>query len=173
MFIHVNGVRLFYEKQGTGKPLILLHGNEENHRIFDEAIELLKKHYTVYAVDSRGHGQSDKVLEYHYLDMAKDIKPNGVILEVYQEMKEQYQKTKNPLIRMMLEEPHISNQQLHQIEAKTLLLAGSDDLIKLDHIERISHHIKNCEFRILEGEDHSSYIIHNKKIAKIILEELK
>lgn len=32
--------------------------------IFDEAIELLKKHYTVYAVDSRGHGQSDKVLEY-------------------------------------------------------------------------------------------------------------
>ena len=53
MFIHVNGVRLFYEKQGTGKPLILLHGNEENHRIFDEAIELLKKHYTVYAVDSR------------------------------------------------------------------------------------------------------------------------
>ena len=42
MFIHVNGVRLFYEKQGTGKPLILLHGNEEDHRIFDEAIELLK-----------------------------------------------------------------------------------------------------------------------------------
>lgn len=25
-----------------GKPLILLHGNEEDHRIFDEAIELLK-----------------------------------------------------------------------------------------------------------------------------------
>ena len=39
MFIHVNGVRLFYEKQGTGEPLILLHGNEEDHRIFDEAIE--------------------------------------------------------------------------------------------------------------------------------------
>ena len=83
------------------------------------------------------------------------------------------QKTKNPLIKLMLKEPHISNKQLHQVKAKTLLLAGSDDLIKLDHIERISHHIKNCEFRILEGEDHSSYIIHNKKIAKIILEELK
>ena len=50
MFIHVNGVRLFYEEQGTGKPLILLHGNEEDHRIFDEAIELLKKHYTVYII---------------------------------------------------------------------------------------------------------------------------
>ena len=61
MFIHVNGVHLFYEKQGTGKPLILLHGNEEDHRIFDEAIELLKKHYTVYAVDSRGHGQSARI----------------------------------------------------------------------------------------------------------------
>ena len=187
MFIHVNGVRLFYEKQGTGKPLILLHGNEEDHRIFDEAIELLKKHYTVYAVDSRGHGQSDKVLEYHYLDMAKDIQEmieqlelkdislmgssDGAIIGLL--IGSLYPKLENPLIRMMLEEPHISNQQLHQIEAKTLLLAGSDDLIKLDHIERISHHIKNCEFRILEGEDHSSYIIHNKKIAKIILEELK
>ena len=38
MFIHVNGVRLFYEKQGTGKPLILLHGNEEANDIFTEAI---------------------------------------------------------------------------------------------------------------------------------------
>lgn len=74
MFIHVNGVRLYYEKSGKGEPLLLLHGNEEDHRIFDEAVEVLKKHYTVYVIDSRGHGQSDKAKEYHYLDMAKDIK---------------------------------------------------------------------------------------------------
>lgn len=214
MFINVNNIRLYYEKIGEGNPLILLHGNEENHFIFDEAVEKLKKYYTVYTIDSRGHGQSDKVNVYHYQDMANDIKefikeldlkhvtlmgssdgaiiglivasdepelienlilagvnvkPNGVIDEVYQDMKKQYQKTKNPLIRLMLEEPHISNKQLHQVKAKTLLLAGNDDLIKLDHIERISKHIKDSEFVILNGEDHSSYIIHNDKIANIII----
>lgn len=70
----------------------------------------------------------------------------------------------------MLKEPHISNKQLHQVKAKTLLLAGSDDLIKLDHIERISHHIENSKFVILDDEDHSSYIIHNDKIADLIIQ---
>jgi pimeloyl-ACP methyl ester carboxylesterase len=59
---------------GVGKPLILLHGNGETHKIFDKAIPILSEHFTVYAIDSRGHGQSDSVLEYHYDDMAEDIK---------------------------------------------------------------------------------------------------
>ena len=45
MFISVNNIRLYYEKKGEGNPLILLHGNEENHFIFDEAVEKLKKYY--------------------------------------------------------------------------------------------------------------------------------
>ena len=85
-------------------------------------------------------------------------------------MKRQYQKTKNPLIKLMLEEPNISNKLLHQIKAKTLLLAGSDDLIKLDHIERISKHIDNSKFVILDGKGHSSYIIHNDRIADLIIQ---
>ena len=47
MFINVNNIRLYYEKHGEGNPLILLHGNEENHFIFDETVEKLKK----YCVD--------------------------------------------------------------------------------------------------------------------------
>ena len=31
-----NGIRIFYEKQGEGAPLILLHGNGETHEIFDK-----------------------------------------------------------------------------------------------------------------------------------------
>lgn len=66
MFIKVNGVRLFYEKMGSGPAMIMVHGNEEDHRIFDNASDLLKKHYTLYLVDSRGHGQSDRVQAYFY-----------------------------------------------------------------------------------------------------------
>lgn len=53
MDIFVNGIKLHYEKTGSGAPLILLHGNGESHEIFDEAIPLLAPHFTVYAVTAR------------------------------------------------------------------------------------------------------------------------
>ena len=103
MFINVNNIRLYYEKHGEGNPLILLHGNEENHFIFDEAVEKLKKYYTVYTLDSRGHGQSEKVKEYHYQDMANDIKnfeeskPNMLVLNITNLTEEQKAKLRGAI----------------------------------------------------------------------------
>ncbi|MEG0513956.1 MAG: alpha/beta hydrolase, partial [Clostridia bacterium] len=74
MLCHVNEIKLYYEVSGIGTPLLLLHGNGENHKIFDKAIPLLSEHFTVYAIDSRGHGQSDAVSQYHYDDIAEDVK---------------------------------------------------------------------------------------------------
>ena len=74
MQIKVNNINLFYTCTGSGAPLIMLHGNGEDHTIFDEAVEVLSKHFTVYAIDTRGHGQSEKVEEFHYDDMAEDIR---------------------------------------------------------------------------------------------------
>ena len=73
MFFQTSGANLYYEKYGAGKPLILLHGNGESHDIFNKAIPLLAEHFTVYAVDSRGHGKSSAIDELHYADMAQDI----------------------------------------------------------------------------------------------------
>ena len=73
MILAVGAVELFYEKQGKGRPLILLHGNGEDHHIFDESVDALAKEWTVYRPDSRGHGQSSPVREFHYQDMAEDI----------------------------------------------------------------------------------------------------
>ena len=39
MNIKVNGITLEYSKEGTGEPLILLHGNGEDHHIFDKLAE--------------------------------------------------------------------------------------------------------------------------------------
>ena len=38
MYAIVNGLKLFYHKEGSGRPVILLHGNGEDHTIFDVAI---------------------------------------------------------------------------------------------------------------------------------------
>ncbi|HJB25853.1 MAG TPA: alpha/beta hydrolase [Firmicutes bacterium] len=74
MTITVNGVTLFYEKSGTGKPIVLLHGNGENHTIFREFTAQLSKHYTVYALDSRCHGHSEKTKQLTYHLMAEDTR---------------------------------------------------------------------------------------------------
>ena len=73
MFIKVNDVKLYYEKAGQGHPILLLHGNSEDHTIFDVLAAQLAKDYTVYSIDSRGHGKSDKVPVYHYEEMAQDV----------------------------------------------------------------------------------------------------
>lgn len=73
MKITVNHMALFYEVVGSGDPLVMVHGNGEDHTIFDEAVKLLGQHFTCYLLDSRGHGQSQKVTEYHYADMAEDV----------------------------------------------------------------------------------------------------
>jgi pimeloyl-ACP methyl ester carboxylesterase len=69
---HVNGIDIWYEKTGDGPPILLLHGNGESHEIFRVLTDQLKARYTVYALDSRDHGQSGKSRVLHYDQMAED-----------------------------------------------------------------------------------------------------
>ncbi len=76
MYFQNGNVKLYYEIMGTaGRPLLMLHGNGENHRIFYAAAEILSKDYCVILPDTRGHGQSDQPQNncYHYVDMADDV----------------------------------------------------------------------------------------------------
>lgn len=73
MMINVNGIDMYYEKCGEGRPLVLVHGNSVDHNEFKNSIWLLRRYFTVYAVDSRAHGLSSKVDELHYTDMADDM----------------------------------------------------------------------------------------------------
>ena len=73
MYIQLNSQVICYEKTGEGTPVILIHGNKEDHHIFDELVEVMSREHTVYAMDSRGHGQSATPKEYHYSDMADDV----------------------------------------------------------------------------------------------------
>lgn len=72
MLIKVNNININYEVYGQGSPIILLHGNQETHEIFDKLIEKLQVNYTVYALDSRCHGKSDNPDKISYNLMAED-----------------------------------------------------------------------------------------------------
>lgn len=73
MVINVNGVRLYYEKTGSGRPLVMTHCNSMDHKIFRRSVRLLSAHFTVYCPDSRDHGKSSRVKTLHYEDMAEDM----------------------------------------------------------------------------------------------------
>ena len=212
MIVHVNGVDLYAERTGEGRPLVMVHGNGEDHTIFDEAVSILNKDFSCVCPDSRGHGRSSPCRELHYDDMAQDVislmeeldlrnvvfygfsdggivgllaaarcdrittlivsganlTPKGVRPGVRAAFRILYLLKRDPLIRLMLREPEISDGLLNRISARTLVLAGSRDMILEKETRRIAEGIPGAELRILDGEDHGSYIVHSETIGHII-----
>jgi pimeloyl-ACP methyl ester carboxylesterase len=57
-FVEVQNARLYYDVQGTGAPLILLHSAWASHKWWQWQVPDLSKDYKIYALDLKGHGQS-------------------------------------------------------------------------------------------------------------------
>lgn len=58
-----DGVRIYYEVHGTGDPLLFLHGNSQNGRVFKRQIDYFSKFYQCIVMDLRAHGFSSLVHE--------------------------------------------------------------------------------------------------------------
>lgn len=200
----VNGIALYYEQMGTGSPMILLHGNGEDHHIFDKLSEKLKNDFTVYAIDSRNHGQSDITDDYTYETMAEDVyafiesmqlskvdiigfsdgaiislmlamkhapvlhkmallgvnlKPEDFTEESYQLIKETYEETKDPLFKLMLEQPNIELSDVEDVHILTHLIAAENDIFKPETFEELVAALPNATLKIIEGHEHDSYIV--------------
>lgn len=57
-YMTTDGSKIFYEITGAGPPIFLLHGNGGSNKYFSKQIPELSRYFKVYAIDSRGHGQS-------------------------------------------------------------------------------------------------------------------
>ena len=53
-----NGVSLFYEVKGEGKPIVFTHGASWNHKQWQPQVEEFSKTYKTIVWDVRGHGYS-------------------------------------------------------------------------------------------------------------------
>ena len=56
----MSDISLCYTMQGAGPPLLLLHGNGEDGSYFTHQSDYFARRYTVYAIDTRGHGKSPR-----------------------------------------------------------------------------------------------------------------
>ena len=216
--VFVNGVTMHYEEMGSGRPVVLVHGNGEDHHIFDIGIaQLVKAGYQVYAPDSRGHGANEPQSEYHYTDMAEDmyqfiramklekpafygfsdggiigltlitnhpdcvgalaisgtnLSPDGLIPSFVEEYTAINKEENDPLITLMLTEPHIDPEALKKITVPVLVTAGENDLILQSETKKIADRIPNSTMIILEGEDHGSYIVNSEIMGKLLIDFL-
>ncbi len=74
-FLSRDGTRIDYERRGSGPALVLVHGGFVDRGFWGPSLPLLAEHFTVYALDRRGHGRSDPYpadhsLEREYEDVA-------------------------------------------------------------------------------------------------------
>lgn len=206
MTLKANGIDLFYKKSGNGAPLLLLHGNGEDHTIFDVLSEKMQKHFTIYAIDSRNHGQSSKTTDFSYQTMAEDISQfitaldlkdvsivgfsDGAIIATMLELEHpntfkqmvllginlkpsdfkegnlaylsaEYEKTKDPLLKLMLEEPNIELSSLKAINTHTLVVRAEDELFDDALYTEIVNTMPNAQLLIMENHSHDSYVVNS------------
>ena len=57
-YAEVNGIRLYYETHGTGRPMILLHGGLGSGEMFGPVLPQLAERHQVVTVDLQGHGRT-------------------------------------------------------------------------------------------------------------------
>ncbi len=57
-YADVNGINLYYETHGAGRPMILLHGGLMSGESFAPILPTLADHHQVIVVDLQGHGRT-------------------------------------------------------------------------------------------------------------------
>ena len=195
---------MYYTVNGSGAPLVLLHGNGEDHSIFDKLSEKLRADFTLYAIDSRNHGKSEMTGLYSYETMAEDVyqfikalnlgkvnligfsdggiiglilamrhgevlnraallgvnlKPGDFLEECYAYNLAEYEKTGDPLYKMMLEEPNIELDDVRGVQLPVLIVAAGDDIYKPGMFEELAAALPRGELLTMQGHNHESYIV--------------
>lgn len=57
-----DGAHIYYEMEGSGRPIVLIHGWGCSGRFYKKNMEGLKDCFTVVTIDLRGHGRSSRGL---------------------------------------------------------------------------------------------------------------
>ncbi|MXY80014.1 MAG: alpha/beta fold hydrolase, partial [Chloroflexi bacterium] len=56
--LHANGIDLYYESQGAGPAVVLVHGFGDSAELWRAQVEAFRDRYQVVTLDMRGHARS-------------------------------------------------------------------------------------------------------------------
>jgi pimeloyl-ACP methyl ester carboxylesterase len=57
--LETNGARIYYEVEGSGEPVVLIHAGVANLRMWDGQVPALRDGYRVIRYDTRGYGRTE------------------------------------------------------------------------------------------------------------------
>lgn len=77
----VNGVRLYYEEQGSGAPILCIHGTSGSVVAWPEAVEKLARFGHVIAYDRRGSGRSERPQGYERTSVTEHADDAAALLD--------------------------------------------------------------------------------------------
>lgn len=225
-----NDIEHFYKESGAGRPLILLHGNGENCEYFKKQIEAFAKEYHVYAIDTRGHGNTPRgeapftirqfaedllvFMDKHQIKKAyllgfsdggniamifamkypqrverlilngANLESKGVKTATQLPIEIGYRiarifsgksaaaKRNAEMLGLMVNDPNVKVKELAKIKSKTLVIAGTRDMIKEKHTRLIADNIAGSELVFIEG-DHFIASKKPKEFNQAVLKFLK
>lgn len=241
-YVDLPGVKTWYEKEGSGDPLLLLHGGIVTNETWAPQRAAFAANYTIYLPERRAHGHTPDVEgPLHYQDMAQDtidfietvvgqpahlvgwsdggnvgllvaiarpelvrklvvigsnylpppeipdspnpaetLDPDNPGLAMFRGMyeaaspdgPEHWPEVLRKLGKMWNTEPRISLEDLGRITAPTLVFAGDDDLVSLEHTIEQHRAIPNSELAIVPGTSHAVLMEKTELANRIILDFL-
>lgn len=239
-FVDIGGLKTWYDEEGSGEPLVLLHGGLSPNETWGAQMPEFAAHFRVLAVERRGHGRTrdvDGPLTYDdmtadmigFLDAVVDgpahlvgwsdggiiglmiamrrpdlvrtlvpisanfdttgvpeqimahfsaMDPNGeglaMLRSMYEAMSpdgpEHWPVLVRKFVEMVNREPHIPVAELNRIQAHTLILAGDDDMVSLEHTVELFRAIPNAELAIVPGTSHFLAMEKPEIVNRLILD---
>ena len=101
-----------------------------------------------------------------------NLSPKGLEPSFLEEFTAKNQEEPDPLVTLMLTEPHIDPDSLENITLPVLVTAGENDLILRSETELIAKKLPNSTMVILRGQDHGSYIVGSEIMGEILIDFL-
>jgi pimeloyl-ACP methyl ester carboxylesterase len=103
--------------------------------------------------------------------VSEDIFP--LIMPYYNILKNKMPKTDKDkaqwkLLRLLVEEPHITLSQLHTIQCPSLIIGGDHDILKPEHTMLIAKNISRSYLWILPNSGHSTPIVYKDEFNKTV-----
>ncbi|MEV7493014.1 alpha/beta fold hydrolase [Streptomyces anulatus] len=236
------GVRTWYETEGTGDPLVLLHGGFCTNDTWGAQRADLASTYRVYLPERRAHGHTADVAgPLTYQDMADDtvafleevvggpahlvgwsdggvvalivagdrpdlvrkavaigansrpgpecfvepsmldaMTPSGPDLAFFRELYEpvspdgagHWPVVAEKVIDMWRTQPTLTAEDLARVEAPTLVMAGDDDLMTLEHTTALYRAIPDAELAVVPGASHLVPLEKPALVNRLILDHL-
>lgn len=101
-----------------------------------------------------------------------NLSPEGTTSDFLKEYTALNEQLHDPLLTLMLTEPHIDPEALRSITIPVLVTAGEHDLIRPEETDRIAEMIPGAQKVILQGQDHGSYVQGSEIMGKLLIDFL-